>query len=192
MEMIRKVLASPLPGADGGSFTLSEISRADRVSEMQFHYCLAKGFRIEDLRPVLEPYVTEKFGMPSWNSLRGTISGGFLNGFIDLVFQHGGRFYLADWKSNRLGGDPRNFQPDGIRATMLNHFYFLQYLIYCVALIKFLRLKIGTYAEEEHERYFGGVYYLFVRGVTPEQPGAGVFHDRPPFALLTQLEQLLG
>ena len=192
MEMIRKVLASPLPGADGGSFTLSEISRADRVSEMQFHYCLAKGFRIEDLRPVLEPYVTEKFGMPSWNSLRGTISGGFLNGFIDLVFQHGGRFYLADWKSNRLGGDPRNFQPDGIRAAMLNHFYFLQYLIYSAALIKFLRLKIGTYAEEEHERYFGGVYYLFVRGITPDRPGAGVYYDRPPFALLAELEQRLG
>ena len=192
MEMVRNVLASPLPGADGDAFTLSEIPRADRVSEMQFHYCFAKGFRVEDLRPLLEPYVTEKLGTPSWNSLRGTVSGGFLNGFIDLVFQRAGRFYIADWKSNRLGGDPRNFQPDGIRATMLNHFYFLQYLIYCVALIKFLRLKIGTYAEEEHERYFGGVYYLFVRGVTPEQPGAGVFCDRPPFALLTRLEQLLG
>lgn len=192
MAMVRNVLASPLPGADGDAFTLSEIPRADRVSEMQFHYCFAKGFRVEDLRPVLDPYVTEKLGVPSWDSLRGTVSGGFLNGFIDLVFQRNGRFYIADWKSNRLGGDPRNFLPDGIRATMLNHFYFLQYLIYSVALIKFLRLRIGTYAEEEHERYFGGVYYLFVRGVTPEQPGAGVYHDRPPFALLTQLEQLLG
>ncbi len=192
MTMVRNVLASPLTDADGKIFTLSEIPRTDRVSEMQFHCRFAKGFRIEELRSSLEAHVAQKLGVPSWNFPRGTISGGFLNGFIDLVFQHGGRFYVADWKSNRLGGDPGSFQPDGIRAAMLNHFYFLQYLIYCLALIKFLRLKIGKYAEEEHERYFGGVYYLFVRGVTPEHPGAGIYYDRPPFALLRRLEQLLG
>ena len=191
-EMIGKVLASPLTDADGQSFTLSEIPRADRISEMEFHYRFRKGFRVDQLRTVLEPYIGEKFGGAAWDSLHGFISGGFLNGFIDLVFRLRGRFYIIDWKSNRLGGSPQSFRQDGIRSAMLKHFYFLQYLIYSVALLKFLRLKNGSFTEQDHEKYFGGVYYLFLRGITPEAPGNGIYRDRPPFALLMQLEQLIG
>ena len=191
-EMIGKVLASPLADADGQSFTLSEIPRADRISEMEFHYRFRKGFRVDQLRTVLEPYIGEKFGGAAWDSLHGFISGGFLNGFIDLVFRLRGRFYIIDWKSNRLGGSPQSFRQDGIRSAMLKHFYFLQYLIYSVALVKFLRLKNGSFTEQDHEKYFGGVYYLFLRGITPEAPGNGIYRDRPPFALLMQLEQLIG
>ena len=159
---------------------------------MEFHYRFRKGFRVDQLRTVLEPYIGEKIGGAAWDSLHGFISGGFLNGCIDLVFRLRGRFYIIDWKSNRLGGSPQSFRQDGIRSAMLKHFYFLQYLIYSVALVKFLRLKNGSFTEQDHEKYFGGVYYLFLRGITPEAPGNGIYRDRPPFALLMQLEQLIG
>ncbi len=191
-EMIGNVLAAPLTDADGQCFTLSEIPPEDRISEMEFHYRFRKGFRVDQLRTVLEPYIGEKLGEAAWDSLHGFISGGFLNGFIDLVFRLRGRFYIIDWKSNRLGGTPQSFLREGIHSAMLKHFYFLQYLIYSVALVKFLRLKNGTFTEQDHEKYFGGVYYLFLRGVTPEKPGSGIYRDRPPFALLMQLEQLIG
>jgi exodeoxyribonuclease V beta subunit len=41
------------------------------------------------------------------------VTGGCLNGFIDLFFRHGGRYYLLDWKSNRLEGNLANFFRNG-------------------------------------------------------------------------------
>ncbi|MEI3006075.1 MAG: 3'-5' exonuclease [Victivallales bacterium] len=91
--------------------------------------------------------------------------------------------------SRRLSAElPAGWHP----VRHAKHFHFLQYLIYSVALVKFLRLKNGSFTEQDHEKYFGGVYYLFLRGITPEAPGNGIYRDRPPFALLMQLEQLIG
>ena len=51
---------------------------------------------------------------------------------------------------------------------------------------------IGRFDEAEYESLFGGVFYLFVRGVSPDHPGRGVFHDKPPYELVRQLEELIG
>ena len=75
---------------------------------------------------------------------------------------------------------------------MAKHFYFLQYMIYIVATVKFLRMRLGTFGESEYEMLFGGVFYLFLRGLSPEHPGRGVFYDKPPYELVRQLEEVIG
>ncbi len=190
VQMVRNVLHTPLPQT-GEGFTLSGISFRQRLSELEFHYGFSKTFHKAKLKSVLNEYVYETFGVSGWTLQYEEISG-YLKGLIDLVFCYEGKFYIVDWKSNILGGDPENFRPDGIRSEVFRKFYFLQYLIYSVALIKFLRLKIGRFGPEEYEKYYGGAYDLFLRGMNPAEPGSGIWYDRPSFELLSKLEEVIG
>ena len=73
--------------------------------------------------------------------------------------------------------------------------YCLQYLIYTAALFKYLKLRRGILPGKEesfYETYFGGVLYLFVRGMSPDRPGSGVFADKPPFGICKKMEGFIG
>jgi len=113
---------------------------------------------------------------------------GILSGFIDLVVRAGGRWWLVDWKSNWLGGSLADYGPESLNRVMLAEHYGLQYHLYLVALNRLLRSRIPGY---DYERDFGGVRYVFFRGVTPEHPHGGVFADRPSRALLENLDAAL-
>ncbi len=113
---------------------------------------------------------------------------GLMKGFIDLVFRWRGRFYLADYKSNHLGDRAPDYGPAGMAESMTEHRYRLQYLIYTVALHRYLARRVPAY---DYERDFGGVYYLFLRGMRPaEGAGYGVTYDRPPRAVIETLDRL--
>ena len=114
---------------------------------------------------------------------------GFLKGFIDLVFRFEGRFYLVDWKSNWLGNRLEDYSPAAIRDQMLRQHYFIQYHLYTVALHKYLGLRVPGY---DYERHFGGVIYLFLRGLDPARPELGAFRDRPSRSAVDRLSALLG
>ena len=110
---------------------------------------------------------------------------GFLRGFIDLVFEHGGRFYVIDYKSNYLGPSPSDYVERALVPAMMQHHYILQYHIYVVALHRYLRRRVRNY---DYDVHFGGVFYLFVRGMAPEHGvGSGVFADRPSRRLVEEL-----
>ena len=130
---------------------------------------------------------------------------GFMNGLIDLVFRVGEgaqqRWYIADYKSNRL--DPQrsgkvpveHFGFEGMRYEMEKHNYFLQYHLYTLALHRFLRQRLGP--GYSYERNFGGAYYLFIRGmlgpVAANLEGEfyrGVFYDKPHFDVIDALDRL--
>jgi len=114
---------------------------------------------------------------------------GYLKGFIDLIFRFENRFYLADWKSNHLGNLLRNYGQNELFKVMDEGEYFIQYHLYALALHQYLALRVPEYRYEEH---FGGVYYLFLRGMDPAQGiSTGVFHDRPPLALLEMMREKL-
>ncbi len=192
VKLLRQVLHAPLAGADAIPFTLAEIPRGDRLAELEFNYMFRNGFHTSDIRRKLERYAREKFRLEIWPEWDRRLSGGVLTGFIDLVFRHHGKFFIADWKSNRLGGRRSNFTPEALPDAMAASFYFLQYLFYTVALCKYLRLRLGKFDVEEYENYFGGVFYIFLRGVSADRPGDGIFYDRPPFALIAELESVIG
>jgi exodeoxyribonuclease V beta subunit len=117
---------------------------------------------------------------------------GYLNGFIDLVFEHDGRHYLADWKSNHLGTTPPSYGPAALDAAMALHGYHLQALLYAVALDRHLATRLPHY---DRARHFGGALYLFVRGIRPDWTvgghPAGVHVSRPGDAVLDALSKLL-
>jgi exodeoxyribonuclease V beta subunit len=102
-----------------------------------------------------------------------------------MVFSHHGRYYLVDWKSNFLGPSLEDYSPRAILQAMAHHQYFIQYHIYTVALHRYLSLKVPEYA---YDPAFGGVYYLFIRGIDPRaKPGNGVFFHRPDAQTLGRL-----
>ena len=113
---------------------------------------------------------------------------GFLRGFVDLVVEHAGRWYVIDYKSNWLGASPEAYSRDAVAAAMRASAYPLQYLLYLVALHRYLDLKLPGY---DYERHVGGVFYLFVRGMDPAAgTERGVWFDRPAAAFVHQLDRL--
>jgi exodeoxyribonuclease V beta subunit len=114
---------------------------------------------------------------------------GYLRGFIDLVFRHEGRFYVVDYKSNWLGPRAEDYGPEQLAEAMAHHHYYLQYHLYTVAVHRYLAQRVPGY---DYAQHFGGVYYLFLRGMSPHHArGNGVFFDRPPRALIDELDRAL-
>ena len=111
-----------------------------------------------------------------------------MTGSMDLVFRHQGRYYIADYKSNHLGDQAADYTEEAMQESVRQHQYQVQYHIYTLALHRHLRARLSGY---DYERDFGGVYYLFVRGMSPE--GAwGVFCDRPDRVRIQELDELCG
>ena len=110
---------------------------------------------------------------------------GMLKGFIDLVFEHEGRYYVADHKSNWLGPTDAHYTPPRMRQVMLDKRYDLQAVLYVFALHRLLRSRLADY---DYERHVGGAVYLFLRGHAA--PGQGLHLERPPWALIEALEQM--
>ncbi|MCW5206566.1 exodeoxyribonuclease V subunit beta [Desulfobulbus sp. F5] len=166
-----------------GSFSLSSLNERERVNEMAFYFPLAT-VRLEQFNRVLRD-----FGHAPLPEQSGVLHG-LMTGFIDLIFCWQGRYYLADYKSNHLGSLPADYSPDKLAAAMSEHRYDLQYLIYTVVLHRFLAGRIRGYCYEQH---FGGVFYLFLRGMKPEhEVGCGVFTACPPLALVESLDRCFG
>ncbi len=186
--MLRNLVATPL---NQQGLSLSRIRRERRVDEMGFHFPV-RGLDPRRLKSLGEahgfsadPAMTEGLG--------GVASGqldGFVKGFIDLIFAWEGRYYLADYKSNWLGPTLEDYRPPALQNAMLEHGYPLQYALYTLALHRYLRQRLRDY---DYERHFGGVFYLFLRGVTPQTgAGHGVVAERPSRAFIEALDRLMG
>ncbi|WP_370576626.1 exodeoxyribonuclease V subunit beta [Mycoavidus sp. B2-EB] len=117
---------------------------------------------------------------------------GYIKGAIDFVFEHAGRFWMADWKSNYLGATPAHYNQASLHAAMSIHGYHLQALLYTLALHRYLRIKQPAY---DYAAHYGGYVYLFVRGVRPdwrtEGQAAGVYHHKPPLEVIDALDRLM-
>jgi exodeoxyribonuclease V beta subunit len=124
---------------------------------------LAEAFRTS-ASPALRRYADAVQGLPMKRVF------GFLQGFVDLACEHEGRWYVVDWKSNRLPLDPESFAPEALMATMESHHYVLQAYLYLVALHRFLRTRLPQYRVEEQ---LSGAAYAFLRGFAPAASATG-------------------
>ena len=162
-----------------GSCRLADLADRDRISELAFLFPLEQVSR-QRLNTVLTAA-----GLPSLPTAEGRLQG-LMKGFVDLVFRCGGRFYLVDYKSNHLGPDLTHYGPEGLAACMDEHHYHLQYLIYTLAVHRYLQARLPGYSYANH---FGGAYYLFLRALHPDHPaGTGVYHARPGEELIRALD----
>lgn len=110
---------------------------------------------------------------------------GMFKGFIDLTFEHEGRYYVADYKSNWLGSTDSAYAAEAMAETMLDKRYDLQLCLYMLALHRQLKLRLPGY---DYEQHMGGALYLFIRG--HQAPTHGLHFERPPRQLIEQLDQL--
>jgi exodeoxyribonuclease V beta subunit len=117
--------------------------------------------------------------------VRGKLEG-LLTGRIDLVYLAHGRWHVLDYKSNRLP----DYGPEALARAVREGEYDLQYVLYALALHRWLRFRLGdAYVPA---RDFGGVRYLFCRGLDRDADDApGVFAPDVPLALLDALDALL-
>jgi len=122
---------------------------------------------------------------PRLQSLGNRALRGFLGGFLDLVAEHDGRWYVVDWKSNHLGDATDDYGPAALQKAMFEHDYVLQYHLYLLALHRHLARRVPDYAPERH---LGGACYPFLRGVRAGDTN-GIFFDRPPTALVVALDR---
>jgi exodeoxyribonuclease V beta subunit len=110
---------------------------------------------------------------------------GMLKGFMDLVFEWQGRYYVADWKSNWLGPDASAYTAEAMQRAVLESRYELQYTLYLLALHRLLKNRLPDY---DYDHHIGGAMYVFLRG--KDNPTRGVHTERPPRALIEQLDAL--
>ncbi|HET6492223.1 MAG TPA: exodeoxyribonuclease V subunit beta [Burkholderiales bacterium] len=185
-DMVQAVVATPLDAS--GHLRLDRVPAHRRFDELEFYYPIA---RLSDakLRAILleggfPDEIRERIGTFTFAPAQG-----FMKGFIDLVFEADGCFYLADYKSNWLGPSPDDYRQGNLNRAMAREAYYLQYLIYCVALHRYLALRVPGY---DYETHFGGVRYLFLRGMRPETGLAcGIYADRPARGLIDALDGYL-
>ena len=180
LEMVDTVLNTQL-NTGTASFSLSDIDRSKRITELEFNF-ITQRFKIDALA-ALQNYLPEGFLIA--HKQNEDIEG-LLHGFIDLFFEHKGKYYILDWKSNFLGDRVTHYSPPLLAQAMSESNYHLQYIIYSLAAKKFLELKIKNF---DYATQFGGVLYIFLRGVR-QGKNTGIFSYKPSPALMAQLDAL--
>lgn len=113
---------------------------------------------------------------------------GMVMGFADLVFEHGGRYWVLDYKSNALGLEDADYHREALESAMAEHRYDVQAALYLLAMHRLLRTRLG--ANYQPERHLGGAVYLFLRGV--HGPERGCYLVTPPPGMLEALHGALG
>lgn len=113
---------------------------------------------------------------------------GMLMGFADLVFEHQGRYWVLDYKSNHLGADDAAYDHEAMTHAMAQHRYDVQAAIYLLALHRLLKQRLGV--RYQPEAHLGGAVYLFLRGIKGPQNGVCLIPASLP--LLTALDAMLG
>ena len=175
-QMAQVSLTLPSPSRTSSPLVLSTLSRSNAWAEMAFTLPVHKlsAQRIDTLigQHILHGHTR--------NPLQPLQLEGMLIGFMDLVLEHDGKYFVLDYKSNRLPA----YGADELQGAILAHRYDVQYTLYLLALHRLLKSRIADY---DYEQHVGGAIYWFLRGL--DQPGAGLFFDRPPKTLIESLDQ---
>ncbi|OQK15439.1 exodeoxyribonuclease V subunit beta [Methyloprofundus sedimenti] len=173
-ELLYQTVTTPL-NHDDSDFYLANLAEQSCLKEMPFYLSLSN-FATEEINFILQD-------SPAFQPLSDKQMQGYLTGFIDLIFVYQGRYYVLDYKSNALS----DYQPDTLTQAMREHNYGLQYWLYSVVLHQYLQKRLPDYHYAEH---FGGVRYLFVRGMQAEQAMSGVYSDLPDEQRINELAEL--
>ncbi|MEM5437313.1 exodeoxyribonuclease V subunit beta [Paraburkholderia diazotrophica] len=165
--------------------TLASLDPKRRLNELEFLFSAAS-LDFPALRALLAEH-----GFPDVALEPGMLRG-YVKGFIDMIVEHQGRYWVIDWKSNHLGDTREDYAATPLDEAMTSHAYHLQALLYVVALHRYLRVRLAGY---EYDKHIGGYLYLFVRGVRPAwrdaDHTAGVHARRPEYALVAALDALM-
>lgn len=167
------------------NFNLSMLKKNKYIKEMNFFLPIQKTLHSIDFNRIIQSF-------DSLSSLTPNISfnpmTGILKGSIDLVFIWKKRYYIIDYKSNYLGDDQNSYSLKNIKKEIIKSRYDLQYQIYAVALHQYLNKKIKKY---KYENNFGGIFYMFLRGIGHNIKHNSIFYIKPNYLLIKNLINLL-
>ncbi len=182
------LLAAPLPLPNGaGSLRLEALTSYQVEMEFWFASRQVDTRRLDALvsaYTLASPENGSGAGLPR-PALDADTLNGMLKGFIDLVFEFDGRYYVADWKSNHLGPDDSAYSQEAMRQAVAAKRYDLQYALYLLALHRLLKARLPGY---DYDRHIGGSLTVFLRGANAES--RGVHAERPPRELIEALDAL--
>jgi exodeoxyribonuclease V beta subunit len=180
--LLQKVVETPLTLTEtGATFCLADLDPAQIIMEMPFYFQLQPS-STGQINSILSGSRTVAPVSPK------TLQG-YLTGFVDLICCHQGKFYIMDYKSNWLGDHLTDYGAEALEIAMREHNYGLQYWLYTLVLHRYLQSAMSGY---DYSAHFGGVMYLFVRGMEPTVPESGVYFDLPDQATLERLDHCLG
>jgi exodeoxyribonuclease V beta subunit len=164
-------LAAEAADRNGLSRTLAAdaLALAARALKTPLHtpgLVLPRGLCTPTRRLVEMPFVhpiPERDGVPE-------LERGYVRGVVDMLFEHDERLYVLDWKSDRLGAYDEAAMTEHARAH-----YEVQIRLYTLACARAFALT----SREAYEQRFGGLLYVFVRGL--DGGGSGALFLRPSF-----------
>jgi exodeoxyribonuclease V beta subunit len=178
-QWFEQILSTPiLPNND---LTLAQINEKQCLKELAFYLNISSHFDVTGFNRALATL----HRLPS-EPLQFDDIQGMVRGTMDLVFSYQDKYYLLDYKSNFLGETLKDYDQAALKKAMLEHHYDWQYLLYVVALHRYLKTRLPHY---DYNRDFGGVVYAFLRGMNGS-PQSGIFFDKPDWQLIQQLEEL--
>ena len=199
-------LTTPLNEMFGGQ-SLASLGTTHRLSELRFDFPLRTRDSIGS--HLLIEALVQHGELPTASrshfqrvlelGVADTRLAGFMNGSIDAVFRIAGddpKFIVSDYKTNKLhrNSDPnplRAYDRQGMERAMIEDGYYIQALVYSVALHRYLRTRLSNYDFDTH---FGGVCYLFLRGLngSKDETGQllGLYTWKPPRRLIEHVDAL--
>lgn len=166
------------------NLTLSKITSNNKQTELEFYLTIDTDLNSQKLEHLCKFYDHLSLKSPSLNFIEIT---GMLHGFIDLVFYWNHKYYLLDYKTNWLGENNDFYSQSKMEKNIIKNRYELQYQLYTLALHRFLKHRIKFY---NYETNFGGIYYLFIRGMDRTFSNNGVFFCRPSWNFIKALDNL--
>jgi exodeoxyribonuclease V beta subunit len=182
-DWLQHLLTLPLRlGADVQPMALCGLDQPNQYRvEMEFWFACSK-VDVAQMDALVRRYTHN--GAPRAAAETASLNGMF-KGFIDLTFEHEGRYFVGDYKSNWLGVDDDAYTEQAMENSILDNRYDLQYVLYLLALHRQLKARLADY---EYDRHMGGAVYLFVRGSRAASQGA--WFTRPPRELIESLDLL--
>ncbi|WP_417516439.1 exodeoxyribonuclease V subunit beta [Marinobacter sp.] len=178
---ILALIRQPLPLNRHGGESVSLASLGTLRPELEFWF-ESRNVNTQAMDRLVNQHTLNRADRPQVDAGRFN---GMLKGFIDLVFEHNGQYYVLDYKSNYLGDSDSAYTDQAMGEAILNKRYDLQYILYLLALHRLLKARLPDY---DYDQHIGGAVYLFLRGVNA--PGAGAFTDKPPRELIEQLDAM--
>lgn len=181
---IKQIIHTPMLS----SVSLSQLNQKNHHREMGFSLGMGEGFSIEKINDIFHHYGNKSIVLNEDNKEQYYK---YLNGEIDLIYEHQGKFYIVDYKSNFISHDLSEYHWDNLEKVMNQSGYWLQACIYQVALHRLLKLRIKEYQGNE-TNYLGGVEFIFLRGVDKDNPALGHIHWLIPIKMVIALDELFG
>lgn len=201
------------------SFRLQDLTRNDIVVEFPFTLYFRGGekffhddsqaySRDQLVKALLDNFSYSCFTKKSFSRICSGVDGGFVKGVIDLIFSHNQRYYFIDWKTNKVVPKINENMNDAINLVMNEQGYWLQGILYSLALHRYLK---SIYSDYDYEKHFGGMYFIFVRYLINdsstdvknlntsqflmqrekiEKNSEFIVMHRPPFLLIDGLDKL--